>query len=337
MWDMRVSPQRASDTGGQQRGMLGTLESVWDVRVFPQRMEGQGTLVGSNEECGGHQGGWGDISVSPGGQGTPGCEAPARPGVLPGGRLEVLDLDAEEGDEGAAAERAGGVEVGVIGGPAGHHLLVVHQHAAALAPRAAGQQDLATGSSTVSPRGTGRGFGEAWWDMTPLTHLHGRRLLPGYPVGRWLGGLGNAGAAHRRVRQVQLAAQRDRALGEKSWSARTDSQTDRQAQPLGRSRVPRRRWIQGAPVGAAGSRRDCGVAGARHPVARSPGAGRRWWQRPGSRWGARCWRPAGAGAACRGTAAAEAWQPAPAAACPPPAPRPPPAPHLPGRSHPWRS
>lgn len=38
-----------------------------------------------------------------------------------------MDLDAEEGDEEPSTEGAGGVEVGVVGAPAGHHLFVVDQ------------------------------------------------------------------------------------------------------------------------------------------------------------------------------------------------------------------
>lgn len=55
---------------------------------------------------------------------------------------EVPDLHVEEGQEGVAAERAGGVEVGVVCRPAGHDLLVVHQAVTRLAARTAGDQQL---------------------------------------------------------------------------------------------------------------------------------------------------------------------------------------------------
>lgn len=130
MRDIRVSPQRTRDTHRQHKGGLGTAGTPggcghWG---FAQRMV----------DTAGEQ------------RGTPGTLGFR--GVPPGGQLEVLDLDAEEGDEGSGAERAGGVEVGVVRGPAGHHLLVVHQRAAALAPRAAGQQHLGGSGVPVTPR-----------------------------------------------------------------------------------------------------------------------------------------------------------------------------------------
>lgn len=67
----------------------------------------------------------------------PGAPTLAR---APGSGLQ--GLDAEQGHEGAGAERADGVEVGVIRCPASHDLLVVHQRVTGPAQGAAGQQDL---------------------------------------------------------------------------------------------------------------------------------------------------------------------------------------------------
>ena len=61
--------------------------------------------------------------------------APARP-------AEVSDLHVEEGEERVPAEGAGGVEVGVVGRPARHDLLVVHQAVARLTAGTAGDQQL---------------------------------------------------------------------------------------------------------------------------------------------------------------------------------------------------
>lgn len=92
---------------------------------------------------------------------------PSAPALLraPGSRIK--GLDAEQGHEGAGAEGAGGVEVGVVGCPASHDLLVVHQRVTGTAQRAARQQNLpaktwearrpAWAPSPPPPSGTGRG------------------------------------------------------------------------------------------------------------------------------------------------------------------------------------
>lgn len=51
-------------------------------------------------------------------------------------------MDAEQGHKGAGTEGAHCVEVGVVGRPAGHDLLVVHQRVTGTAQGAAGKQDL---------------------------------------------------------------------------------------------------------------------------------------------------------------------------------------------------
>lgn len=61
---------------------------------------------------------------------------------IPARTTEIPDFHVEERQEGVAAEGAGSVEVGVIGRPSGHDLLVVNQTLAGLAAGAAGDQHL---------------------------------------------------------------------------------------------------------------------------------------------------------------------------------------------------
>lgn len=158
-----------------------------------------------------------------------------------------MDLDAEEGQKLPGAEGAGRVEVGVVGAPPGHHLLVVNQEVAALAPRTAGEQHLDRGEEEsqedwggsrlagggIWPRPTSapRAWeGTAAWrllggqpqrtirplkDLRPGrrspaagTHLDRRVRRPRKPVA----GLAEVEAVQGRVREVVLAAQRYRAL-----------------------------------------------------------------------------------------------------------------------------
>ena len=63
---------------------------------------------------------------------------------LPAGSSHVSDLHVEEGQEGVSTEGTGGVQVGVVGRPAGHDLLVVHEAVARLTARTAGDQQLET-------------------------------------------------------------------------------------------------------------------------------------------------------------------------------------------------
>lgn len=67
----------------------------------------------------------------------------AKPAV-PADGSKVTDLGVQEGNKGGAAERAGGVQVGVVRCPARHDLLVVNQRVAATTKRAAGHQHLDT-------------------------------------------------------------------------------------------------------------------------------------------------------------------------------------------------
>lgn len=60
----------------------------------------------------------------------------ASPCGLPADRAQVADLCVEQRNEGGRAERTAGVEVGVVGRPAGHDLLVINQGVAAPAQRA---------------------------------------------------------------------------------------------------------------------------------------------------------------------------------------------------------
>lgn len=67
---------------------------------------------------------------------------------VPGGTLvaperpRVADLGVEQGDEGGRAEGAGGVEVGIVGRPAGHDLLIIHQRVTTPTQRTTRQKHL---------------------------------------------------------------------------------------------------------------------------------------------------------------------------------------------------
>lgn len=54
-----------------------------------------------------------------------------------------MELNAQEGKKGSTTEGTVGVQVGVIGRPARHDLLIVHQAFTGAALRAAGHQHLA--------------------------------------------------------------------------------------------------------------------------------------------------------------------------------------------------
>ena len=77
---------------------------------------------------------------------------------LPSCGAEVVELDVQQGEKGGAAERAAGVQVGVVSRPAGHYLLVVHQSFAGVALAAAGHQHLA--GETKGPTGQERFQGQ---------------------------------------------------------------------------------------------------------------------------------------------------------------------------------
>lgn len=70
--------------------------------------------------------------------------------LLPAHCAQVMKLDVQQGEEGRATERTVGVEVGVVGGPTGHDLLVVHQRFAGAALGTAGHQHLLAGRQQPS-------------------------------------------------------------------------------------------------------------------------------------------------------------------------------------------
>lgn len=72
----------------------------------------------------------------------------------PSSSSHVPDLHVEEGQEGVPTEGTGGVQVGVVGLPASHDLLVVHQTVTRFTPRAAGDQQLGRENTSKEPYDT---------------------------------------------------------------------------------------------------------------------------------------------------------------------------------------
>lgn len=123
---------------------------------------------------------------------------PTAPALLraPGSGIE--GLDAEQGHKGAGAKGAGGVEVGVVGCPAGHDLLVVHQRVTGTAQGAARQQNLQAKNrgKNIPPGFQALDLGSSpasllrdrvWWVCAPQSAWEGRSSLPGKAAGRTRG------------------------------------------------------------------------------------------------------------------------------------------------------
>lgn len=294
-WGFLPEGGRLGNSSGQQRGTLGTPEYVGH-KGFPPEDRRTGDTGGQQRRVLGRTG---DIRVSPGGQGTWGC---------------------------AGAHQSGGAH---LGGSWKSWISMLRKGTKDRPQK--GQVVLRLESSEVHPAITSSSYTSAlqpWHreqlDSRTWTAAAAAPSDPAVKVGG--GGHNRIGPTNSPPQQAAPAQLPHRPVAQRTWERQhcpptcptgptrcparqssggtraisEDRQTDGQSQSLGRSQVPRRRWIRGAPVGAAGSQRGSGAAGPPHPAAQSPGVGRRLRQCRGGQQGARCWHPAGAGAACRG-------------------------------------